>query len=208
MWSTYFFAYLYGLGEPTSWEDFALYEKNEDNEDREEYRHLKGLFTITTSPYLRLFTSDGTEEDEKHQAELDRFFAKNELEYRYYYSECCRDDEDFYELPFDLPVNEQGFKPRSLEIWYPSEGITEEVLTTCIRDFCERFYGYDDPNFQYLKVPLRESVIESMNELATISGIAFTDELIEQVSKEYGITKEEAEIKLRKSCGLPDAEAK
>jgi hypothetical protein len=119
--------------------------------------------------------------------------------YHYYYDDLS--DEDFFEVPFEAPRNKNGIIPRSIELWNPSQSINEDVLLNSVKIYCNDFLiikieivewkekiSFDDALAAY---------IDFCNQ--TQNGISFSNELIEQLSKEWNISKEGVLEKLQKS---------
>jgi len=130
---------VHGLSELSVWEDIRIFLKH--GEDFE----MVGFPCICSKNY---FSSDIDElideyslEDKWIQKVMD-FLKKNEAMFHYYYDDP--EDEDFREVSFEAERNENGVKPRSLEMWYPSKKLDRNAIEDSIRIFCSKFLGLDN----------------------------------------------------------------
>ena len=125
----------------------------------------------------------------------------NNLTYRYYYHDSI-DDEDFYEVPYDAPKNEKGFKPSYLEIWHTDEAIDLYTIENAVQNFALKFY-----NIKGCKVVVNSDITleqavetfkneqENWGNSAEVK-IEFTENLINELSNLWKISKNEVLLKL------------
>ncbi|WP_435165813.1 hypothetical protein [Paenibacillus glycanilyticus] len=122
------------------------------------------------------------------------FLVGDEVRYHYYYDRP--EDDDLYELPYEkLPRNERGLYPRSLEVWYPSEGINEAVIEACIREVSRDYLELETGYISFIHPIVREEALQAYSEhIARFGGdvkMVFTEELIELMMKQMSLTREE-----------------
>ncbi|MFF2089558.1 hypothetical protein [Paenibacillus sp. NPDC058174] len=99
-------------------------------------------------------------------------------------------------MPYEkLPCNEHGMYPRSLEIWYPSEGINEAVIESCVREVSRDFLDLEADHISFIEPTNREEALQAYSEdIARFRGdvkLVFTEELIESMMKKMSLTREE-----------------
>lgn len=175
---------VYGLAEKTGWEDVIMYVKKGKGFSKIEY------MCLCTKSYLRNgLKSLENDSDEKEFAERIRKFIDNdEIMYHYYYDSV--QDEDFYEVPFEAERNQHNIKPRSIEMWYPSQRIDYNVLEQSVKAFLKKFLDMDVLKIEYKDIVSEkdalESYIETIEQWANCKGITFSDELVQQLEDEWG----------------------
>ena len=179
---------IYGFCNNTSWEDIILYRKWGNG-----YRKL-GWTCICTRPYFESALEDLKDDpDEKEFVkEIAEFLDGCQIKYNYFYDKV--DDTDFYEVLYEAQRNEYNIKPRSIETWYPSNGVDKNVLYDCVKIFCKKFLGIEVNCIEFKEVISFEDALESYMEHMKIweenPKIVFSDSLIEQMQSEMGISKE------------------
>lgn len=179
---------VYSLEKLTDWEDVIIYEKRG--------RGFKKLAwtCVCSKTYLISGLNELRQDPEEagFVSKVDKFLENNKIFYNCYYDK--REFENFYEVPFEAEKNELGIKPRSIETWYPSEGIDKDVLDNVVRDFCKEFLNIEvDSVFYKDEVSMeeaRETYLEEMITLQMCKGIKFSESLIEQIENELKIPKE------------------
>lgn len=122
---------IYGLCEKTGWEDIVLF-------DDKGFR-IGGL-CLHTKNYLReaLKDFDTIYDNNKLKKDIKNHLAGNTLSYRYFYFDSV-EDEDFFEVPYDAPRNDNGIKPNYIEIWHTDEGIDLNTIEDTVKKFAEKF---------------------------------------------------------------------
>lgn len=179
---------IYGLTKKTGWEDIIMYIKKGNR-----FKKI-GWICVCTRPYLEY----GLEDLEKDPQEMDfvkeikEFLENDNIKYHYYYDNL--DDKDFYEVPFEVERNEEKVKPRSIEMWCPSNGIDKGVLDDCVKAFLKKFLDINVEEIKYKDIVSPEEAIEKyveeMEAWEQCKGISFSDELIETLKEEWEIPKE------------------
>lgn len=181
----------------TDWEDVIIYEKWGKG-----FRKLAWT-CICSNLYFHNGLEDLREEEDEREfvKKIDRFLESNETVYHYYYDKP--DDKDFYEVPFEAERNALNIKPRSIETWYPCEGIDKNIIDNVVRDFCRKFLNIETDIIIYKnEVSLemaQDSYIESEIQLKKCLGIKVTDNLIEDLGKELNMSKEKIEKLINRS---------
>ena len=137
---------VYGWTPPTSWEDLYLYEEQNGALER------VGYACLCSRAYLRDSQADFDPEDASHRPYLDKvqaFLQREEVTMHYYYPSAEEEDPRTLDHA-NLPTNEQGRRPRSIEMWLPVEGIDLEALNTATHVFCETFLQRSPSDIQML----------------------------------------------------------
>lgn len=180
---------VYGMESLTGWEDIVLYRDNK-----------QGNKLITLCVCTKNYFRNVVEElkDDPFEADfvqkIQEFLVGDKIRYHYYYDRP--EDEDLYELPYEkLPRNEHGLYPRSLEVWYPSEGIDEAVIEACIRGISCEYLELETNHISFIEPTDREEALQAYSEhIARFGGdvkMVFTEELIQSMMKQMSLTREE-----------------
>ena len=126
--------------------------------------------------------------------DLKRHISSGQIRYHYYYDKP--NSRDFYEVPYEAQRDGNNIKPRSIETWYPSNGVDKDVLDKCAMEFCKKFLGIEADNVEFKEVILFEDALnkylEEMKRWENNPQIIFTDSLIEQMESRMNILKEKA----------------
>lgn len=179
---------IYGLTKKTGWEDIIMYIKIGNK-----YKEI-GWTCVCTRSYLQYGLDDLEKDDDEMDfvEEIKGFLANDDIKYHYYYDNIK--DRDFYEVPFEAEKNEEKVKPRSIEMWYPSDGIDKEVLDDCVKAFIKKFLGINVEEIKYRDIVSPEKAIEEyveeMKNWQQCKKISFSDELIETLKEEWKVPKE------------------
>lgn len=188
---------IYGLSYKTGWEDVNIFDQDNNK---------IGYFCLNTKAYLRHSLNCINIKDEE-----DRVFKKLTEEYltddkcHFWYCYDQKSDEDFYEVPYEAPKNQFGIKPSYIELWHPDEAIDLSTLFDAVKIFITKFLKIDEEKYDLEikdQIPIDEA-ISSFKEHMEIFGnsdipIAFSDELIEDLSQKLNLTKEEVRELLQK----------
>jgi len=187
---------IYGFCEKAGWEDLSLNFENEETIVR---------VCLNSKSYLRAGIEDlrNDNEDRDFVEAIENFLEDNKCHYWYYYND--REDKDFYEVPYDAPLNSIGVKPCFMDIWHPDEGIGISTIRSAVKSFAKQYLKLDNCEIEIDGiVPIDES-LKSFKENEELFGgnskveIKFTDELIEDLSQYFKKTKEEILIRLNNS---------
>ncbi|MDI4645860.1 hypothetical protein [Cohnella hashimotonis] len=180
---------VYGMESLTGWEDIVLYKDSEQNEK------LLAL-CVCTKNYLRNAVQELKDDPDEADfvQEIQTFLVNDKIVYHYFYDRP--EDEDFYELPFNkLPRNAHGIYPRSLELWYPSEGIHEAVIESSVRELCREYLELDIGPVSFIEPIGKEEALKAYVEhIERFSGnaeLVFTEELIASMMNKMSITRED-----------------
>jgi hypothetical protein len=179
---------IYGLTKNTSWEDITMYIKVGNK-----YKEIAWTCVCTT-PYLQYGLEDLEKDPDEMNfvKEIKGFLENEDIKYHYYYDNI--DDRDFYEVPFEAERNKENVKPRSIEVWYPSDGINKEVVDNCVKAFIKKFLGINVEEIKYKDIVSPEEAIEKyveeMENWQQCKEISFSDELIETLKEEWEVPKE------------------
>lgn len=178
----------YGFCNNTSWEDMILYRKWGKS-----YRKLAWT-CICTKPYFESGLEDLRDDPDENEfvEKIVEFLESKKISYHYYYDKP--DDTDFYEVQYEAQRNENNIKPRSIETWYPSNGVDKNVLDICARSFCKQFLDIQVDRVEFKEVISFEDALNSYIEHLKILGqnpkVIFSDSLIKQMENQMNIPKE------------------
>lgn len=188
---------IYGLTEKIGWEDLNIFYENGER---------IGRFCLNTKEYLRAHLDDlKSDPDEVEFAKaVENYLNDNQFHYWYYYDK--KGDEDFYEVPYqDVPKNEEGVKPRFMDIWHPNENIGISTIKTAVKEFGRKFLKEEITNVKIENAETFEESIKSFEENEKLFGgdnpikISFSDELIDELSTHWEIPKDEVLSRLKKA---------
>ena len=181
---------IYAFTHATSWEDLIFYEKKADD------FVCIGAVCVCSRRYLEnglaALEDDPLEKD--FVEEIKQFLQSRALTYRYWYDE--RGDENFHEVAFEAERNGKGVKPSYIEMWYPGDGIDMQAAETCTVAFCAKFLN-KQVDIVHLKdvPPFEQTADEYRKHMARFSDgpvqIAFTDELVEALEKQWKLPRED-----------------
>lgn len=181
---------IYGFMRATSWEDLIFYEKKADDFVR------IGAVCACSRRFLAngLADLEGDPREEDFVKEIKQFLQNGALAYRYWYDEP--DAEDFHEVSFEAERNEKGVKPRYIEMWYPGDGIDMHAVEACTVAFCAKFLNKQISTVHLKDAPpFEQTADEYRKHMAIFSDgpvqVVFTDELVEELEKQWKIPKEE-----------------
>ena len=179
---------VYGFSGKTSWEDIVMYEM-----DSNKFRKIAWVCACS-----RTYFESGLEElridpnERSYVSKVDDFLSNSDIIYHYYYDKSS--DEDFYEVSYAAPRNEHNVKPRSIEMWYPAEGIGIEEAEHCVIEFCKKFLNADISVVKFKNMVSLEdalnSYIEAIKDFNEYHGIVFADELIQKLETEWNVSKD------------------
>lgn len=151
---------------------------------------------VCTKNYFRNAVEDlKSDPDETDLVQkIEAFLDGDKVGYHYYYD--SPEDDDLYELPYEkLPRNEHGLYPRSLEVWYPSEGVNEATIEACIREVSREYLELETDHISFIDPTDREEALQAYSEhIARFGGnvkMVFTEELIESMMKQMSLSLEE-----------------
>jgi hypothetical protein len=191
---------VYGFTSGTSWEDFILYR-------RIFFRYKK---IACFSANARSFMEDRSDEEKSDQDtsekefynELHDFLKSCKIAFHYYYDNIgC---EDFYEVPFDAPRNEQGIKPSSIEIWHPASGLNLQQADECIHAFNMKFLYLPICNIRWKSKPSFKKSKKAFckdNNQTSNPKVVFTKELVAEMADKLNKPTEDVKKLLKKSVG-------
>lgn len=185
---------IYGICEKVGWEDLNLFYENEER---------IGGVCLNGKDYLR----DGIEqlledpEEQDYVEAIEKYLNDNKCYYWYFYDD--EHDEDFYEVPYTAPKNEKGIKPRFLDIWHPDERIGLSTIDSGVKAFAKEHLGLEYCEIKIQNVESYEDSLKSFKENEKLlfgteskARIKFSDELVEDLSRHWGKSKEEVLKKL------------
>lgn len=117
--------------------------------------------------------------------------------HHYYYDNP--DDDDFYEVEFEAERNAQNIMPRSIETWYPSDGIGLTEAIACTKIFCRKFLSLEIGEVLFKEImPIDEALI-SYQENEFCKDVTFSTDLIVALKKEWHCDEDALLAILRKS---------
>jgi hypothetical protein len=188
---------IYGFCEKTGWEDLNIFN------DRDE---KVGAFCLNAKRYLRKGVEDLRTEpsEDSFVRAIDKYLADNKIHYWYYYNDDSF-DENFFEVPYEAPRNQKGEKPRYLDIWHPNESIDISTIQSAVKDFAGTFLKLDNVNIQIEEGEGLEGSLKSYKEHLKHFGpdgqieVAFTDDVIKQLSVLWDKSADETLEKLQRS---------
>jgi hypothetical protein len=179
---------VYGFCGKTDWEDVIMYDLVNN-----EFEQI--AWTCICS---RKYFENGLEDLENDPNERDfvqkirEFLNSRNITYHYYYDKPA--DDDFYEVSYEAPSNVYGVKPRSIETWYPSNGIGIEEVENCTVEFCKKFLDINAIEVKFKDYVSRQDALESYVEDIKFynkhTGATFSDELVKMLEAEWDVSKE------------------
>lgn len=179
---------IYNFKNLTNWEDVIIYEKWGKG-----FRKLAWT-CISSKTYFRNGLEDLKEDDGESEfvKKIEEFLKNNNTIYHYFYDKY--NDENFYEVPFEAERNVFNIKPRSIETWYPYEGIDKSVIDNVVSDFCKKFLNIEARSIIYkneLSIDkAQEEYIKAIVEWQQCKGIMITEDLIEEMEKELNLSRD------------------
>ncbi|MDW3648948.1 MAG: hypothetical protein R8P61_17900 [Bacteroidia bacterium] len=183
---------IYGFCKKVLWEDIKFY--NQDDV------HLAST-CLNSKTYLREALPElrGKPEELLFAKAVEQFLADDSCHYWYYYDREGRDAEDFYEVPYWGPKNEDGIKPRSIETWHPDERLGIESLQSGAKAFLSKHLGIENCEIivDYESDESFEESLQSFKEYAEVfwgeksPKIEFSDDLVQQLSHLWQRSKDE-----------------
>mgnify|MGYP000698393877 CR=1 FL=1 len=186
---------IYGITPKAVWEDLSFFY--------EDGQRIGGV-CLNTKRYLRANLDDLRKRPrEKHFVlAIDKYLADNQCHYWFYYDK--KGDDDFYEVPFDAPVNQEGVKPRFLDIWHPDENIGISTIKSAAKEFAKRFLKVGHYEVQIKDILPYEEALSTFKEDEALFGdqpinVEFSPALINELSELWNESKEEVLIKLKSS---------
>lgn len=188
---------IYGLAEKCGWEDMSIFY--------EDGKRIGGV-CLNTKGYLRAHLDDlkAAPGEKEFAIAVEEYLNDNQIHYWYYYDK--RGDEDFYEVPYeDIPKNEEGVKPRFMDIWHPDENIGISTIKTAVKEFGRKFIKQEITDVKIENSETFEESIKSFEENEKLFGgenpvkISFSEELLNELSNHWEIPKDEVLSKLKKS---------
>lgn len=189
---------IYGLTTLTGWEDIFIYDS-----DAEDAKRI-GFTCICTKNYLRSGLEDLEQDPEEKEfvEQILKYLEGNTIKYHYCFDNPT--DDDFYELPYtNLPLNYLGVKPRYIEMWHPNEGINEEVIEECVKEFCSKFLDLEVRNVKMLEpVSFSEAVMSYSDQVKLVNGnveLVFTEDLMQKMMIKFSKERNEILELLKKS---------
>lgn len=134
---------VYGY-EDSCWEDIYIWHKDKRG------NHIHDATDIITKGFFRSLIKEIEESKNSEYAKeeledlcsdlnksIDEILENKEVLYTYSYDSL--DDPDFYEVEFEAKRNKQGIKPCYIEIFYPDEKLTTNVVKAAVRQYCRDF---------------------------------------------------------------------
>ncbi len=174
---------IYGICNKTGWEDLDVYDENDNK---------LVSFCLNTKDYLREAVEelkDDPEEAEFLEA-LERYLTDNEIYYWYYYK--TQNSENFYEVEYSAPINEDGIKPSFTDLWHPDEGIGLSTIKTAVQAFIKKHFSFDCEVDIICNISLEEAW-KAYNEHFKNRPleVSFADELVSELSEYWKKPKED-----------------
>lgn len=187
---------IYGFCEKIGWEDLNIFYENGER---------IGSVCLNTKGYLKACLEDLKDDpDDAEFAEaIEAYLADTKCHYWYFYDN--KDDEDFYEVPYLAPRNDQGVKPRFMDIWHPDEGIGISTIETAIKTWATKHLEIEACEIEIQNIESFEDSLDSFKENLELFGdgskveIVFADELVDELSELWKKPKQEVLKKLQNS---------
>lgn len=188
---------IYGLTKKIGWEDLTIFYENGDR---------IGKVCLNTKEYLRANLDDlKSDPNEIEFAKaVENYLNDNQFHYWYYYGK--RDDKNFYEVPYEsAPINEEGVKPRFIDIWHSDENIGISTIESAIKEFGSKFLKQTITEVEIKNNESIEESIASFKENENFYGgdnavkFSFSENLMNELSNHLQMTKDEVLSKLSKA---------
>lgn len=187
---------IYGFCEKIGWEDLNLFDENE--------KRIGGV-CLNSKSYLRAALDDLRDIPKEMQfvKAIEKYLSDNKCHYWYYYDN--KDSEDFYEVPYLAPKNNEGTKPRFMDIWHPDEGIGISTINSAIKTWAKDHLNLENCYIEIQNEESFEDSLTSFKEEEKLFGsdskleVKFADELIKELSIYWNKTRDEVFKILEKS---------
>lgn len=184
---------IYGFCDKTGWEDLNLFNDNDE---------LIVRVCLIAKTYLQTEfenLKNSTEEKEYVEA-ISNYLKDDKCHYWYYYD---THHEGVAEVACNAPINAKGIKPRFIDIMHPDRGIGLSTIETGVKAFAKKHLGIENCKVEVLCGETFEASLKSFKENEKLLGgklnviEKFTDELIDDLSQYWQISREGVLKKLR-----------
>lgn len=191
---------IHGLTEKAGWEDLELFYASGER---------IGFVCLNTKKYLRYsldsfkIQNDIDADEIEFYNTLQNYLEGNECHYWFYYDQ--KDDEYFFEVPYEAPRNKEGIKPSWMDIWHPDEGIGIQTIERAVAEFAGKFLEIEDCLVEVVHdVSLEESIASFKKSEELFGGrapqeIAFSEQLVTELSGLWKMNNDEVLKKLKES---------
>lgn len=184
---------IYGFCDKTGWEDLNLFDEND--------RFIGGV-CLHAKEYLQTELENLIHiTDEKEYVEaIGNYLEDDKCHYWYYYD---NDNEEVHEVPYKAPLNANGEKPKFIDILHPDKSIGLSTIKTGIKAFAKKHLGIENCEVEIECGETFGASLKSFKENEKLLGRKFsaiekfTDELIDDLSQYWQISREEVLRKLR-----------
>lgn len=185
---------IYGFCDKTGWEDLSLFTEDD--------KLICGV-CLNAKAYLQteLKNLKNNIEEKEYLEAIGNYLKDDKCHYWYYYDDAHH--EEVLEVEYNAPKNSKGVKPRFIDIMHPDRGIGLSTIKTGIKAFAKKHLGIDDceveiecgENFEESLKSFKENEKRLGGKFNVIE--KFTDELIDDLSEYWQISREEVLKKLK-----------
>lgn len=189
---------VHGLSDLVLWEDVRIFVKKSDK-----YKQV-AFPCVCSKEYFSLSMEDLIEDcspEDEWILKVEQFLKRDDVVYEYYYDDPG--DEDFSEVEFNAERNENGIKPRSLELWYPSSRLGQAEIEDAVCQFCNKFLSMNDLVIEELNgVNFDEAVKDFLgfeDDTNNLKRITVSEEVINELSERTGKSKTDIEKLIKHS---------
>lgn len=184
---------IYGFCDKTGWEDLSLFTEDD--------KLICGV-CLNAKAYLQteLKNLKNNIEEKEYLEAIGNYLKDDKCHYWYYYG---NGNEEVHEVPYNAPLNANGEKPKFIDILHPDKKIGLSTIKTAVKAFAKKHLGIDDCEVEIECDENFEESLKSFKENEKLlgrefSGVEkFTDELIEDLSLYWQISREGVLKKLR-----------
>jgi hypothetical protein len=150
---------IYGLCDPTSWEDVLLHVREPGQSDA---RRIGAFCACGRSFFKGLDELRGDPAEADWVARADRYLAGDRI-----VPDMARPQ-----------LRDPDAGPPFLDLWHPSPGIDEQAMHDCVRYYALHYLGLEIGKIEYLEVETFDEALESFRELPEVFDIEIPEQIL------------------------------
>jgi hypothetical protein len=187
---------IYGLTEKIGWEDIELFYESGER---------VGYVCLNAKSYLRssLVSLENKPDEKDFYEALQSYLTDHKCHYWFYYNK--KEDEHFFEVPYEAPRNKEGIKPCFIDIWHSDESIGIQTIESAVAEFADKFLKIKDCLVEVkCDVTLEEALVSFKENEERFGGkstheIIFSEELVTELSGLWKMNNNDVLKKLKES---------